>query len=51
MHKSIRKLATRKLTVIGNMVGHCSVLTSEENLKRATEGMHIAATYEDITER
>ena len=36
MHKSSRKLATRKINVIGNMVGNCSVLTSEENLKRAT---------------
>ena len=36
--------------MIGNMVGHCSVLTSEENIKRATEDMQLAETYEDITE-
>ena len=30
MQKSGRKPATRKLNVIGNMVGHCSVLTSEK---------------------
>ena len=33
----------------GNMVGQCSVLTSEENLKRATEDIQLVATYEDIT--
>ena len=32
------------------MVGHCSVLTNEENPKRATEDMELAATYEDIKE-
>ena len=51
MQKSNRKLATRKLNMIANMIGHFSVLTSEENLKRATEDMQLAATYEDITER
>ena len=30
MQKSNRKLATRKINVIGNMVGHFSVLTSEK---------------------
>ena len=29
MQNSSRKLATRKLDVIGNMVGYCSVLTGE----------------------
>ena len=28
MQESSRKLATRKLNAIGNMVGHCSILTS-----------------------
>ena len=51
MQKPSRKIATRKLNVIGNMLGHRSVLTSEENLKRFTEDIHIAGTYEDITER
>ena len=51
MKKSIRKLATRKLNVVGNMVGNCSVLTSEKSIKIDTEDMQIAATYEDITER
>ena len=50
MQKSSRKLATRKLNVIGNMVVHCSVLTSEENIKRDTEDMQLAETYEDIKE-
>ena len=36
MQKSSRKLATRKPNMIGKMVGHCSVITSEENLKRST---------------
>ena len=39
MQKSSKKISTRKINVIGNMVGHCSVLISEENLKRATEDM------------
>ena len=49
MHKSSRKLATKKINEIGNMVGHCSVLTSEENLKIATEDMKLPTTNEDIT--
>ena len=32
------------------MLGHCSVINSEENLKRATYDMQIAETYEHITE-
>ena len=51
MQKSGRKPATRKLNVIGNMVGHCNVLTSEKNLKRSTEDMQTAASYVYITER
>ena len=51
MQKLSRKLATSKPNVIGNMVGHCSVLNREENTKRATEETKIAATYEDIIER
>ena len=50
MQKSSRKLATRKFNVIGNMVGHCSVITREGNIKIATKEMQLAATYEDITE-
>ena len=33
------------------MVGHCSVLTSEENIKRSTYDMQLTATYKDIRER
>ena len=51
MQNSSSKLATRKLNSIGNMLGHCSVRTSEENLKRATEDMQLAETYEYIIER
>ena len=51
MQSSNRKLATRKLNVIGNMVGHCSVLTSDENLRRAREDCRLAACYEEISER
>ena len=43
MQSSNRKLATRKLNVIGNMVGHCSVLTSDEHLRRAREDCRLAA--------
>ena len=50
MQNSIRKLATSNLNVIGNMVEHCSVLTSEENLKRDTEDVQLASIYENITE-
>ena len=51
MQKSSSKLATRKFNLIGNMVEKCSVLTSEENLKGATEDMQLAETYEYIIER
>ena len=51
MMKSNRKLATRKLNIIGNMAGHCSVLTSNENIKRAREDCRLASTYEEINER
>ena len=33
------------------MVGHCSVLTSEDNLKRDTKYMQLAENYEYIIER
>ena len=51
VQSSNRKLTTRKLNVIGNMVGHCSVLTSDENLRRAREDCRLAACYEEISER
>ena len=51
MQKSIRKLLTIKLNVIVNMVGHYSVITSEENPNRDTKEIKLAATYEDIIER
>ena len=51
MGKSSRKLATRKLNVIGNLTGHSSVITSDENLRRAQEDCRLASTYEEINER
>ena len=51
MEKSSRKLATRKLNVIGNLTGHSSVITSDENLRRAQEDCRLASTYEEINER
>ena len=51
MQKSSRKLATRKLNMIVDMVGHCSALTSEDNLKRDTKYMQLAENYEYIIER
>ena len=51
MGKSSRKLATRKLNVIGNLTGQSSVITSGENLRRAQEDCRRASTYEKIKER
>ena len=51
MQNPRRKLATRKLNVIVNMLLHCIFITSEEDIKRATEDMQLAATYKDITEK
>ena len=51
MQMSSRKLSTRKLNVIGNMVGHCSVFTRNENLRRSKEDSRLAASYEEIIER
>ena len=51
MQNSSRKLATRKINVIGNMVGHFSFLTSEENTKIDTEYIQLTSTYEYIIER
>ena len=46
MQSSNRKLATIKLNVIGNIVGHCSVLASDENLRRTREDCRLAVCYE-----
>ena len=51
MQMSNRKLSTRKLNVIGNMVGHCSVLTRNENLRRPKEDCRLTVSYEAIIER
>ena len=51
MEKSSRKLATRKLNVIGNLTGHSSIITSDENLRRVRKDYRLASTYEEINER
>ena len=51
IQKSIRRLGSRILNLIGNMVGNCSVLTNEKNLKRSAEDMQTAASYVYMTER
>ena len=51
MQMSNMKLAKRKLNIIGIMVFHCSVITSNETLRRAKEDCSLAASYEKIIER
>ena len=46
-----RKLATRKLNIIGSLTGYSSVITSDENLKRAQEDCRLVSSYKEINEK
>ena len=43
-----RKMAERKLTNIGTVVGHCGVVNSDENLRKLRDSLEFAKSFAEI---